>query len=139
MGGKIRIAIVTMITVTAMTGLLPEAALLQAEGAAEEESIHSLHEEAEQEQTDEAQRKEKELTGRLYAKAAVLLDMDSGRVLYEKNGKEALPMASTTKIMTCILALETADREDVVTASAYAAGQPKVHLGMQKGDRKSVV
>lgn len=110
MGGKIRIAIVTMITVTAMTGLLPEAALLQAEGAAEEESIHSLHEEAEQEQTDEAQRKEKELTGRLYAKAAVLLDMDSGRVLYEKNGKEALPMASTTKIMTCILALETADR-----------------------------
>ncbi len=133
MGGKIRIAIVTMITVTAMTGLLPEAALLQAEGAAEEESIHSLHEEAEQEQTDEAQRKEKELTGRLYAKAAVLLDMDSGRVLYEKNGKEALPMASTTKIMTCILALETTDREAVVTASAYAAGQPKVHLGMQKG------
>lgn len=127
MGRKIRISIVTMITVTVMAAS-PETAPLQAEGAAEAESIHSLREGA-----DEAWRKEKELTGRLYAKSAVLLDMDSGRVLYEKNGKEALPMASTTKIMTCVLALETADREDVVTASAYAAGQPKVHLGMRRG------
>lgn len=76
---------------------------------------------------------EQELTAKLHARAAVLLDMDSGRVLYEKNGSEALPMASTTKIMTCIMALENGNREDVVTASAYAAGQPKVHLGMQKG------
>lgn len=73
------------------------------------------------------------LAGKLYAKAAVLLDMDSGRVLYEKNGGEMLPMASTTKIMTCILALEEGDRTETVTVSAYAAGQPKVHLGMQKG------
>ena len=35
----------------------------------------------------------------LHAKAAVLMDADSGRVLYDKNGEEALPMASTTKIM----------------------------------------
>ncbi len=73
------------------------------------------------------------LAGKLYARAAVLLDMDSGRVLYEKNGSEVLPMASTTKIMTCILALEEGERTETVTVSAYAAGQPKVHLGMQKG------
>lgn len=78
---------------------------------------------------------EKELTSQLHAKAAVLLDMDSGRVLYEKNGGEILPMASTTKIMTCITALEEGNIEESVTASAYAAGQPKVHLGMQKGMR----
>lgn len=78
---------------------------------------------------------EKELTSQLHAKAAVLLDMDSGRVLYEKNGGEILPMASTTKIMTCITALEEGNMEETVTASAYAAGQPKVHLGMQKGTR----
>lgn len=78
---------------------------------------------------------EKELTGQLHAKAAVLLDLDSGRVLYEKNGGEILPMASTTKIMTCITALEEGNIEETVTASAYAAGQPKVHLGMQKGTR----
>jgi len=41
----------------------------------------------------------------LYAKAAVLLDANSGRVLYGKSADIELPMASTTKIMTCILAL----------------------------------
>ena len=43
---------------------------------------------------------------KLYAQSAVLMDAASGRILYEKNGQEILPMASTTKIMTCILALE---------------------------------
>ena len=42
----------------------------------------------------------------LYAQSAVLMDADSGRVLFEKNGQEQKAMASTTKIMTCILALE---------------------------------
>lgn len=69
----------------------------------------------------------------LYAKAAVLMDAKSGRVLYSKNGEEVLPMASTTKIMTCILALEYGNMEDIVTVSSYAASQPKVHLGMIAG------
>ena len=69
----------------------------------------------------------------LYAKAAVLMDAKSGRVLYSKNGEEVLPMASTTKIMTCILALEYGNLEDIVTVSSYAASQPKVHLGMIAG------
>ena len=42
----------------------------------------------------------------LYAQAAVLLDVDSGRVLYGKNEETPMAMASTTKIMTCILVLE---------------------------------
>lgn len=66
----------------------------------------------------------------LYARSAVLMDADSGRILYGKNENERLPMASTTKIMTCILALERGNMEEVVTVSAYAAAQPKVHLGM---------
>ena len=44
------------------------------------------------------------------------------------------PMASTTKIMTCILALEKGNPKDLVTASANAAAQPKVHLGMHEGE-----
>ena len=71
----------------------------------------------------------------LHAQAAVLMDMDSGRILYEKNGKEILPMASTTKIMTCIMALELGSADDIVTVSPYAAAQPKVHLGMRSGQR----
>ena len=38
--------------------------------------------------------------GQLYAQSAVLMDADSGRILFEKNGYEQRPMASTTKIMT---------------------------------------
>jgi D-alanyl-D-alanine carboxypeptidase (penicillin-binding protein 5/6) len=71
----------------------------------------------------------------LHAKAAVLMDADTGRVLYEKNGESLLPMASTTKIMTCIIALEYASQEDIFTASSYAASMPKVHMGVHEGQR----
>ncbi len=63
------------------------------------------------------------------------MDADSGRVLYDKNGAQVLAMASTTKIMTCILALELADPQETVEISAYAASMPKVKLYVQKGER----
>ena len=74
----------------------------------------------------------------LYALSAVLMDADSGRILFSKNGQEERAMASTTKIMTCILALESSimDSENqIVTLSDQAAAQPKVHLGMVAGER----
>lgn len=79
--------------------------------------------------------KEVEEPKELYANSAVLMDADSGRVLFEKNGYEKLPMASTTKIMTCILALENGNLKDKVTASKNAVSQPKVHLGMTEGEQ----
>ena len=72
---------------------------------------------------------------KLYAKAAVLMDADTGRVLYGRAPDEALPMASTTKIMTLILALEYGNPDDVVTVSSYAAKMPEVRLGLHAGDR----
>lgn len=69
----------------------------------------------------------------LYAKSAVLMDADSGRILYEKNGHEALANASTTKILTCILTLENCDLDSQVTVSGNAASQPRVRLGMREG------
>ncbi len=71
----------------------------------------------------------------LYAQSAVLMDADSGRILFAKNGQEERAMASTTKIMTCILALENGNLDDTVTVSAYAASQPEVHLGVQEGEQ----
>lgn len=71
----------------------------------------------------------------LYAQSAVLMDGESGRVLFEKDGEKERPMASTTKIMTCILALEMGNFNDIVTVSKEAAGQPEVHLGMKEGDQ----
>ena len=77
----------------------------------------------------------KEEIEQLYAQSAVLMDADNGRVLFEKNGSEKKPMASTTKIMTCILALEEGNLTDVVNVSENAARQPKVHLGMQMDEK----
>lgn len=71
----------------------------------------------------------------LYAKACVLMDGESGRILYGKNESLPLANASTTKILTCITALEYGDLEGVAEASANACGQPKVHLGMQVGEQ----
>ncbi len=73
--------------------------------------------------------------GELYAQAAVLMDADSGRVLYDKNGSQVLAMASTTKIMTCILTLELADLQETVDISSYAASMPKVKLYVQRGEQ----
>ena len=69
----------------------------------------------------------------LYAQAAVLMDGDSGRILYGKNERERRPMASTTKIMTCILAMEEGEEGAVAEFSSLAASQPEVHLGAPAG------
>lgn len=76
----------------------------------------------------------------LYARSALLLDASNGRVLLEKNGYEVMPMASTTKIMTCILALEYMEdhpervESENVVASKEACKMPKVRLGMCQGE-----
>lgn len=61
------------------------------------------------------------------------MDAGSHRILYSKNTDKKVPMASTTKIMTALLALESNKLNDVIIASKKAAGMPKVHLGMQPG------
>ncbi|MBE5948170.1 MAG: D-alanyl-D-alanine carboxypeptidase [Lachnospiraceae bacterium] len=63
------------------------------------------------------------------------MDAVTGRVLYEKNGYEQMPMASTTKIMTCIVALEYGNLNETVTVSSYAASMPKVKLGIRNGEQ----
>lgn len=87
--------------------------------------------------TSETENKASKITepSELYAKAAVLMDGDSGRILFSQNGDERLPNASTTKLMTCILALECGNIEDIVTASAYAASMPKVSIGVKAGEQ----
>lgn len=71
----------------------------------------------------------------LYSLSAVLMDGDSGRVLYSKDGTVPRPNASTTKVMTCILALENGSGDDYVQVSSYAASQPDVKLGLREGEQ----
>ncbi|NLE24425.1 MAG: D-alanyl-D-alanine carboxypeptidase [Clostridiaceae bacterium] len=56
----------------------------------------------------------------LTAKAYILIEMETGQVLAEKNADERRSPASTTKIMTALVALENADLEDEMTASENA-------------------
>ena len=56
------------------------------------------------------------------AKSAVLIEAESGRVLYQNNAFLRLPMASTTKIMTAIVAIESGDTRRTVTVSPDAVG-----------------
>lgn len=69
------------------------------------------------------------------AKAALLLDRDSGTVLYEKNANEKLPPASMTKIMTLLLIMEaleseslTLDEEITISETAASMGGSQVFL-----------
>lgn len=69
------------------------------------------------------------------AKAAVLIEATTGRVLYAQNAHEALPMASTTKIMTALIALEEGKLQDIVTAGPNAFGVPGTSIYLQQGEQ----
>jgi serine-type D-Ala-D-Ala carboxypeptidase (penicillin-binding protein 5/6) len=63
------------------------------------------------------------------AKAAYLLDADTGHVLVDVQGQQRLPMASTTKIMTALITIETADLNKVVTIKQDAIDEVKKNNG----------
>ena len=69
------------------------------------------------------------------AKSAVLIDGVSGRVLYEHNSYEKLPMASTTKIMTGLLACESGKLNNTVKVSAFASGTEGSSLWLKIGEK----
>lgn len=59
---------------------------------------------------------------RVNARSAIALDKESGTVLYEQNAYEIVPMASTTKILTSIIAIEQGNLDKKVKISKKAAG-----------------
>lgn len=65
---------------------------------------------------------------------AILMDAKTGRVLYGKNENEEASMASTTKIMTLIIALENANKEDIVVVGKNATKAPKVKMNLREGE-----
>ncbi|HLF39902.1 MAG TPA: hypothetical protein VI854_00370 [Acidimicrobiia bacterium] len=69
----------------------------------------------------------------LPAKAWILVDADSGNVLGGQSHHEALPPASTTKLMTALVAIEKLAPDTILTVGPRAAGQPAMRIGMQEG------
>ncbi|HHV51342.1 MAG TPA: D-alanyl-D-alanine carboxypeptidase [Clostridiales bacterium] len=76
-------------------------------------------------------------------KSAVLIELSSGQVLYEKNPHERLPIASVTKIMTMLLIMEAVDSglitlNDNVTCSSFAASMGGSQIWLEPGEIMTV-
>ncbi len=69
------------------------------------------------------------------AQSSVLMCADSGQILYQKNADQSLSMASTTKIMTAVLALESSCFDSVLTVGKEVEGVEGSSLGLRTGDR----
>ncbi len=69
------------------------------------------------------------------AKSAILIEAVSGEVIYSKNPDERLPMASTTKIMTALLAIESCDISKTVSVSPEAVGVEGSSVYLYPGER----
>lgn len=72
------------------------------------------------------------------AEAAVLLDWNSGRILYARKPHLPKPMASTTKIMTAILGLEMGKLDDTVLTSPRAAAAGGSSIWLEEGEEKTL-
>lgn len=72
---------------------------------------------------------------KLFSKYSCLIDASTKEILYQKDCFNKVPNASTTKILTCIVALENGNLDDVVTASQYAASMPDVQLNMKPAEQ----
>lgn len=69
------------------------------------------------------------------ARAALVYDRKYKKILYEKNITEKIPNASTTKILTAIVAYENADMNEIVTVSANAASVGGSEIGIRSGNK----
>ena len=76
----------------------------------------------------------------IQARAAVMQDAATGTILWQKEGDAPLPMASVTKLMTVLVALETLSPDDVVTIPAQALNIAPgyVRMGLQTGQKVTV-
>ena len=68
------------------------------------------------------------------ASSAILMDVDSGRVLYEQNADAKMLIASTTKIMTALVALEQGELDEIVTVSREAAWTEGSSMYLKEGE-----
>ena len=71
------------------------------------------------------------------AKAAVVINADTGEVIYSQNAEEKLPMASTTKIMTALLLCEKGDMEKEITVTDQMVRVEGTSMGLLAGDKVS--
>lgn len=135
------------IVASRIPGLLPDSKPLYTEYEPSDNSeVDNIHSEAENDYNDLLQEDEYQtfydhpLTDEtipvmsepvINARSALVMDFESGTILYEKNAYRKRPMASTTKIMTAIIALENCDLDEEVIISKKAAGMGGSVMGLK--------
>lgn len=135
------------IVASRIPGLLPDSKPLYTEHEPSDNSeVDNIHSEAENDYNDLLQEDEYQtfydhpLTDEtipvmsepvINARSALVMDFESGTILYEKNAYRKRPMASTTKIMTAIIALENCDLDEEVIISKKAAGMGGSVMGLK--------
>lgn len=67
--------------------------------------------------------------------SAIVIDFETGRVLFAKNADERRPMASLTKIMTSILLVENCDMDELIEVPGEATWIGGSEVGLKKGDK----
>lgn len=77
------------------------------------------------------------------AKSAIMLEASTGKIIYEKNSEEKLPMASMTKMMTLLLIMENIEDgnlkwDEMITASEHAASMGGSQIFLEVGEQMSV-
>lgn len=73
-----------------------------------------------------------------YSAGEIVVEVSSGRVLYENNAALTLPMASTTKILTAIILIEDAELDDIVTIPQGAVGVEGSSVYLTSGEKLTV-
>ncbi|MDX6719286.1 MAG: hypothetical protein QOJ63_1540 [Solirubrobacteraceae bacterium] len=74
----------------------------------------------------------------LQARAAIVMEASSGDVLFSKNARQRRAIASTTKLMTVLVALQRSDLDDIFSAANYHAAAVESQIGLRSGERMSV-
>ncbi|PIS32304.1 D-alanyl-D-alanine carboxypeptidase [Candidatus Peregrinibacteria bacterium CG08_land_8_20_14_0_20_41_10] len=75
----------------------------------------------------------------IQAKSALVQDLESGEILYEKNSATVLPIASLTKIMTAILVLEENDPEEITTVTDSSPQTEGSKIWLRTGEKVKVI
>ncbi len=73
------------------------------------------------------------------AQSAIAIDADTEQILYQKNSEQILPMASTTKIMTALIALEQLDVNEIIEIKAEYTGIEGSSMYLKEGEQIAII
>ncbi len=71
----------------------------------------------------------------LSARSAILMDGDTSKVILSRSPHTKRPPASTTKLLTALVALDRLSLDKTLTASAYAASMPRTNISLRRGEK----